>query len=60
MNVTEGDCLDVAAVSTAVASLNVASDILILLLPMPLVWYFLTIPRKQKIALTAVFATGSL
>ncbi|KAI9888036.1 MAG: hypothetical protein M1823_000157 [Watsoniomyces obsoletus] len=59
VDITEGRCLDFAAVSTAIAALNVASDILIILLPMPLVWYFLSIPRKQKIALTAVFATGS-
>lgn len=58
--VTSGRCIDVGKLVTAVAGLNVATDILILLLPMPLVWYFLKIPKRQKIALTAVFMTGSL
>lgn len=55
-----GRCIDIKTLVVAVAALNVASDILIILLPMPLVWYFLRVPRRQKIALTAVFMTGSL
>lgn len=55
-----GRCIDIKTLLVAVAALNVVSDILILLLPMPLVWYFLRIPRRQKTALTAVFMTGSL
>jgi hypothetical protein len=55
-----GRCIDIRAVTIASAALNAVTDILILLLPMPLVWCFLSIPRKQKAALTAVFMTGSL
>ncbi|KAI9783008.1 MAG: hypothetical protein M1816_001622 [Peltula sp. TS41687] len=59
MSVQGGHCIDIKTMQVTVAALNVVTDVLILLLPMPLVWYFLRVPRRQKIALTAVFMTGS-
>lgn len=38
---------------------NIATDLIVLSLPMPLVWR-LKIPKKQKIALACVFLLGSL
>lgn len=54
-----GSCLNIKAMVITGASFNVLTDILVLVVPMPVVWFFLTIPRKQKIALTGVFMTGS-
>ena len=55
-----GSCLNVKAMVITGASFNVLTDILVLVVPMPVVWAFLTIPKRQKIALTGIFMTGSL
>lgn len=52
-----GTCIDLAKFWFANAGFSIATDIIILLLPMPLV-YQLEVPRAQKIALMAVFAVG--
>ncbi|KAL7943616.1 putative PTH11-typeG-protein-coupled receptor [Trichoderma barbatum] len=52
-----GTCIDLAKFWFANAGFSIATDIIILLLPMPLV-YQLEVPRAQKIALMAVFAIG--
>lgn len=52
-----GTCIDLAKFWYANAGFSIATDIIILLLPMPLV-YQLEVPRAQKIALMAVFAIG--
>ncbi|KAJ4857941.1 hypothetical protein T069G_08838 [Trichoderma breve] len=52
-----GTCIDLATFWFANAGFSIATDIIILLLPMPLV-YQLEVPRAQKIALMAVFAVG--
>lgn len=38
---------------------NIVTDLIMLLLPMPVIWR-LKLPTKQKIALTGVFLLGSL
>lgn len=53
----EGTCINNAQFWYANAGFSVATDLLILLMPMPLV-YQLQIPRIQKIALVIVFALG--
>ncbi|KAL7953342.1 putative PTH11-typeG-protein-coupled receptor [Trichoderma compactum] len=52
-----GTCIDLARFWFANAGFSIATDIIILMLPMPLV-YQLEVPRAQKIALMAVFAVG--
>jgi hypothetical protein len=54
---TPGTCIDLAKFWYANAGFSIATDVIILLLPMPLV-YQLEVPRAQKIALMAVFAIG--
>ncbi len=54
---TPGTCIDTAKFWFANAGFSIATDIIILLLPMPLVWK-LVLPNAQKIALIAVFAVG--
>ena len=54
---TPGQCIDTAKFWFANAGFSIATDIIILLLPLPLVWR-LEIPRTQKVALVAVFAVG--
>lgn len=53
----EGRCIDDGKLSVFVASFNAASDILILILPQPLIWR-LHMTLKRKIALSAVFLVG--
>ena len=57
---TGGTCVNYKAALITAGALNIVSDLLIIALPLPLVWHFLSIPRRQKLALTAVFMTGSL
>ncbi|CAI7652713.1 unnamed protein product [Penicillium glandicola] len=54
-----GNCLNFEAVWFFNASMNIATDIALLLLPMPLLSQ-LQLPRTQKIALMGVFAIGIL
>ena len=54
---TPGKCIDTAKFWFANAGFSIATDVIILLLPMPLVWR-LEVPRTQKVALVAVFAVG--
>src|SRR5690348_11141104 len=54
---TPGTCIDTAKFWFANAGFSIASDVIILLLPMPLLWK-LEVPRAQKYALMAVFTIG--
>lgn len=54
-----GSCLDFEAIWFFNASMNIVTDIALLLLPMPLLSK-LQLPRTQKIALMGVFAMGIL
>jgi hypothetical protein len=54
---TPGTCIDTAKFWFANAGFSIATDIMILLLPMPLVWK-LEVPVTQKVALVAVFTVG--
>ncbi|XXH05265.1 hypothetical protein Hte_011690 [Hypoxylon texense] len=55
----EGTCIDNGQFWYANAGFSIATDVIILTLPMPLV-YALQIPRVQKAALIMVFALGVL
>lgn len=54
-----GSCLNFEAVWFFNASMNIATDVALLILPMPLLSQ-LQLPRMQKIALMGVFAIGIL
>ncbi|OQE32064.1 hypothetical protein PENSTE_c001G01174 [Penicillium steckii] len=54
-----GHCLSFEAVWFFNASMNIATDVTLLVLPMPLL-FNLQLPRTQKIALIGVFAIGIL
>lgn len=54
-----GVCEDQIASSVALGSCNVATDFIIVLLPMPMVWR-LQMATQRKIELTVVFALGFL
>ena len=59
LKITTGHCFNRAQQSVASGYYNVFTDAILLALPLPTVWG-LQLPFKQKLALTAVFATGSL
>ncbi|KAJ4294971.1 hypothetical protein N0V88_005212 [Collariella sp. IMI 366227] len=54
---TPGTCIDTAKFWFANAGFSIATDFIMLLLPMPLVWT-LGVPIAQKMAVMAVFAIG--
>ena len=54
-----GRCISTDASIVATGFVNVASDLSILFLPLYAVWK-LKIPLKKKVAIGAVFGTGSL
>lgn len=54
-----GKCGNQPATFIAVGALNIATDLLVLCLPIPMVWK-LQIPRANKIALSGVFGVGFL
>lgn len=55
---TEGKCINQAALYIATAAANIISDVILFVLPIPLV-VKLHMPRMQKIGLFFVFAIGS-
>lgn len=59
ITITEGSCINRAALYIATAVLNMITDILLLLLPIPIV-VRLQMPRIQKLGLILIFAIGSM
>ena len=59
LSITWGTCIDRPAQSIASGVLNVTTDFILLILPLPFVWK-LKIPTKQKLMLFAVFMVGAL
>jgi len=55
----EGHCADQLTIWFTAATLNIISDVVIFLLPMPAL-KALHLPRRQKLGLMAVFALGVL
>ncbi|KAL6233034.1 hypothetical protein BDW75DRAFT_242426 [Aspergillus navahoensis] len=54
-----GNCLSFEALWFFNASMNIATDLILLILPMPLITQ-LQLPKRQKLALMGVFALGGL
>ena len=59
VSVTEGSCIDKAAFYVASGAINVVTDILIFVLPLPTIWT-LQVPPRQRFGLVLVFMTGIL
>lgn len=59
LTITEGSCINRAALYVSTAVLNMLTDILLLLLPIPMV-VRLQMPRIQKFGLILIFAVGSM
>lgn len=56
----KGSCGNVMADCLAGAGVNVLTDLIILVLPMPIIWKMLNIPLRSKLNLSFVFSLGSL
>lgn len=54
-----GHCIDLMILFRYISGLNLASDLAILILPLPIIWGLHT-SRVQKIGLTLTFLTGSV
>ena len=59
ITITSGTCINKGALYLALASFNAATDLVMLVLPIPMV-LTLRIPRRQKVVLTCMFTIGSL
>ncbi|RGP80920.1 integral membrane [Fusarium longipes] len=59
ITVTEGKCVNQPALYFATAAVNIASDVILFVLPLPMVFQ-LQLPLKQKIGLMGIFTIGSL
>ena len=53
------NCIPIIQVTTAIGGLNIATDLIIFIMPLPVI-YRLQLNPKQKRGLLAVFATGAL
>ena len=54
-----GHCLDLIELGVSSGYINIATDVMILLLPIPMVWS-LQLSTKIRLAIMAIFATGIL
>lgn len=55
--IEDGHCLNIRALSTAVAIFNLLTDISILILPLRAIWN-LELSKRKKAALSSVFLVG--
>lgn len=53
----QGTCLDKTGLTFSNAAINIATDIILIAAPMPLLWR-LQIPRRQKYVLIVLFCLG--
>lgn len=54
-----GTCVDIIKTCLAYASLNIISDFVIFVLPLPMVWH-LKLSLKEKIGVSLVFTSGAM
>ncbi|KAM3088643.1 hypothetical protein ACMFMG_000279 [Clarireedia jacksonii] len=59
VRITGGTCINRAAIYTATAVVNIATDLCLLTLPIPMIVH-LRMPNVQKIGLVFIFAVGSM
>ncbi|KAL8894621.1 MAG: hypothetical protein Q9192_004176, partial [Flavoplaca navasiana] len=56
---TPGHCIDYTKAGLAYGSMNIISDLLILILPIPLVWR-LKLSRREKVGISVIFMSGTI
>ncbi|KAI4282372.1 MAG: hypothetical protein L6R35_005428, partial [Caloplaca aegaea] len=56
---TPGHCIDYTTAGLAYGSMNIVSDLLILILPIPLVWQ-LELSRREKVSISVIFMSGTI
>lgn len=54
---TPGHCINYTKAGLAYGSMNVASDLLIFILPLPIVWQ-LRLPLKERLGVSLIFMSG--
>lgn len=59
ITITTGSCINSAALYIATAAANIISDVILFILPIPMV-VKLQVPLKQKIGLMFIFGVGSM
>ncbi|QSZ35381.1 hypothetical protein DSL72_008251 [Monilinia vaccinii-corymbosi] len=59
VTITHGKCINRGATYTATAAVNIATDLALLILPIPMI-ADLRMPRVQKVGLILIFIVGSL
>lgn len=59
ITITTGSCINSAALYIATAASNIISDVILFVLPIPMV-VTLQVPLKQKIGLMFIFGVGSM
>jgi hypothetical protein len=59
ITITTGSCINSAALYIATAAANITSDVILFVLPIPMV-VKLQVPLKQKIGLMFIFGVGSM
>ncbi|KAI9761537.1 MAG: hypothetical protein M4579_000928 [Chaenotheca gracillima] len=57
--ITEGSCIDRTAIYLSNGILNIITDLIIFVLPVPMVWG-IQLPKRQKLGVLAFFSVGSL
>ncbi|KAK2666507.1 hypothetical protein RAB80_018164 [Fusarium oxysporum f. sp. vasinfectum] len=58
ITISDGSCIDRMAYFIATLALNVATDLFMLALPIPMLWN-VKMPKRQKLGLIGIFMTGS-
>lgn len=56
---TPGHCINYTRAGLAYGSMNIISDLLILILPIPLVWQ-LKLSRREKVGISVIFMSGTM
>lgn len=53
------DCIEITQINVAIGAINIFTDLIIMIMPLPLVWQ-LQLAKTQKAGLLVVFSTGAL
>lgn len=56
---TPGHCMNYTKAGLAYGSMNISSDLFILLLPLPMIWN-LKLSRREKIGVSLIFMSGTM
>jgi len=59
ITITKGTCINRAAIYIATAVVNIATDVMLLILPIPMIFH-LQMPTMQKVGVVFIFTLGSM